>query len=72
MLPFNNLDRADFMVVLIRYYIATDAAAEQNAFQRMLTVLPTNREVLLHQPITTDEQDTAATIKLKPQFRDHK
>jgi hypothetical protein len=38
----------------------------------MLTVLPTNREVLLHQPITTDEQDTAATIKLKPQFRDHK
>lgn len=71
-LPFNDLDRADFMVALMRYYIATDEIAEQTAFQRMLSVLPKDREVLLHQPIVEKEPDTAPTIKLKPQFRESK
>ncbi len=68
MLPFNDLNRTNFMVDLMCYYVATDPTAEQS----VLSVLPLDCEVILYQPIPAEKNDTASTIKLKPQFRAYK
>jgi hypothetical protein len=67
--PFNDLDRAEFTINLMRYYQATTPANEGQAFEKMLSFLPTNREVLLRKPITTTDVEKAKTIRYKEQLR---
>jgi hypothetical protein len=68
--PFDDLDRADFMFGLMRYYVAQDEESEEKAFDRMMSVLPgtKEREIELSKPIVAAPQNTQ-TIRLKPQFR---
>ncbi|MDH6364335.1 hypothetical protein M2139_001360 [Enterococcus sp. PF1-24] len=70
-LPFNDLDRAEFTIHLMRYYKAEKAEAEEQAFQKMMAILPSKAERLieLKKPIT--EEKTAKTLRLKPQFRNN-
>ena len=68
--PFDDLDRADFMLGLMRYYVAQDEESEEKAFDRMMSVLPSTREreMELSKPIVAAPQN-AQTIRLKPQFK---
>lgn len=68
--PFDDLDRADFMLGLMRYYVAQDEESEEKAFDRMMSVLPSTREreMELSKPIVAAPQNVQ-TIRLKPQFR---
>ncbi|KRL53979.1 Fic family protein [Furfurilactobacillus rossiae] len=71
-LPFNDLDRAEFTINLMRYYQADDDTAEEQALNRMLSVLPTDRERKLHRPLTDQEKAgsvTTTTTTVKPMFR---
>ncbi|WP_461243448.1 Fic family protein [Secundilactobacillus muriivasis] len=73
-LPINDLDRADFTLGLMRYYVADTTEQEEIALQRMLSLLPSTSEKkrLLNQPIIDDKNTTTnqKTIHYKPQFRD--
>ncbi|MDN4849065.1 Fic family protein (plasmid) [Ligilactobacillus salivarius] len=73
-LPFNDLDRVEFSINLMRYYIAADSEEENKAFKKMISTLPTQREVLLHKPISDDlnELDNVKTTVIKSMFRKHK
>lgn len=42
-LPFNSIDHAEFMLNLMRYYLAEDEDQEERAFQKMVAVLPNFR-----------------------------
>ncbi|BDR55707.1 Fic family protein [Xylocopilactobacillus apis] len=70
-LPFNDLDRAEFTINLMRYYIANDEASEQSAFNKMMNTLPSTEERIreLHKPIKEETLTDAKTIRLKPQIR---
>ncbi|MHC5247421.1 Fic family protein [Enterococcus sp. LJL90] len=70
-LPFNDLDRAEFTINLMRYYQATDESGEDVAFDRMMETLPskTDRIVELHKPINEESVLEVQTRKMKPQFR---
>ena len=39
-LPFNDLDRVEFTINLMRYYIAADSEEENKAFKKMISTLP--------------------------------
>ena len=58
----------------MRYYIASDSEEENKAFKKMISTLPTQREVLLHKPISDDlnELDNVKTTVIKSMFRKHK
>lgn len=72
-LPFNDLDRADFTLSLMRYYVASSQEDEQAAFNRMMGLLPDNREVELHRPIDESASNsTTRKVTYKPQFRPDK
>lgn len=68
-LPFNDLDRVDFTTALMRYYLAADKGAAQQAFDRMMAVLPSNREQQLHRPISPTEDARPQRVHLKPMLR---
>lgn len=42
-LPFNSIDHAEFMLNLMKYYLAEDEDQEERAFQKMVAVLPNSR-----------------------------
>lgn len=71
-LPFNDLDRAEFTINLMRFYVAKSNDEETAAFKKMLSVLPSkeDRLFLLKQPVENEDRKLNKTIKLKPQFRD--
>lgn len=70
-LPFNDLDRGQFTIELMRYYAATTTEEEQVVFARMMQLLPSpqERRRQLRRPITDDGDGGGKTIRLKPQFR---
>ena len=43
-LPFNDLDRVEFTLNLMRYYQAKTPTEEEKAFERMLDTLPLPKE----------------------------
>ncbi|KRL89583.1 Fic family protein [Lactobacillus kalixensis] len=47
-LPFDNIDHAEFMINLMRYYKAKDNEAEDKALERMVATLPSPKEVQYH------------------------
>lgn len=69
-LPFNDLDRVDFTINLMRYYKATTPDQEERAFKRMLMTLPSEKErsIFLTSPIEEPDLRTKQ-FKSKPQFR---
>lgn len=73
-LPFNDLDRAEFTIGLMRYYMADDKTSEEKAFQRMTAVLPSTAERVaeLHKPVEEKKLPDAKTVHFKPQFRNGK
>lgn len=70
-LPTNDLDRAEFMIALMRYYAAEDSQAEQQTFAKMLALLPNeaDRIAALAQPIIKDSGSLGATRRIKREFR---
>lgn len=68
-LPFNDLDRVDFVVGLMRYYKSETKTDADKAFKRMMDVLPSanDRERELLKPIKEDNE-LAKTIKYKQQL----
>jgi hypothetical protein len=76
-LPFNDLDRAEFTISLMRYYQAKDNEQEELALERMLSLLPTDKERIAHlkEPLTESEkqrQSISPTIRVKEEFRSNK
>ncbi|GAF40325.1 hypothetical protein FC83_GL003336 [Agrilactobacillus composti DSM 18527 = JCM 14202] len=67
-LPTNDLDLADFMIGLMRYYAATDTTGENQALARMLQLLPSaaERHQELTKPITSEKPLDPKTIRIKP------
>ena len=68
-LPFNELDRAEFTINLMRFYGATDHSAENKAFSKMLELLPNDNEQIYHKHINEQKALNPKTVKLKPLFR---
>lgn len=71
-LPFNDLDRADFTIQLIRYYKADSKSEENKYLDRMMDILPSakEREAKLRAPLSPEEvnkEKLAPTYKVKPQ-----
>ncbi|ERL65149.1 Fic family protein [Schleiferilactobacillus shenzhenensis] len=71
-LPAKDLDRVEFMVLLLRYYVAADEDEEASVLARMLTLLPSpaERHRLLQQPITDTTVHRPRGIHVKHQFGD--
>lgn len=69
-LPFNDLDRLDFMTSLLRYYKAT-TTKEEVAFQRPVKILPSKRERQfgLKKTIKEEIDEKMKTYKIKHQIR---
>lgn len=53
-LPFNNIDHAEFMVNLMRFYVAETDVDEEKALDKIMTTLPSEKEVNLHLPLTKE------------------
>lgn len=60
-LPFNGIDHAEFMVNLMRFYVAKTPEAEEKALKKMITVVPSATEIQMNQPI----DDSAIDAKTK-------
>jgi len=71
-LPFGDLDRAEFMILLMRYYITDNSSDSQTYFDRMMHLLPMNRKAELRRPIKSDTQGKTSATHVKPQFRSPK
>lgn len=76
-LPFNNLDRVEFVINLMRYYQATNDIDLDKAFNKMMELLPSKveREAHLKEPLSEAEknhQKLSSTIKIKKEFRNNK
>ncbi|EGP4915024.1 Fic family protein [Enterococcus faecium] len=69
-LPFNDLDRVEFTLNLMRYYQAMTPEEEEKAFERMLDTLPSpkERELALHAPIQENKNIYARTYRIKAQL----
>ena len=50
-LPFNGIDNAEFMVNLMRFYVAKTPADEEKALDNMIAVVPSDMETKWHQTI---------------------
>lgn len=72
-LPFNDLDRADFTIALMRYYVANNAEEKSIAFERMMRLLPSteDRQSQLNEvpPAEGTETINAPTRRYKRQFK---
>ncbi|ANZ60410.1 hypothetical protein AYR62_15290 [Secundilactobacillus paracollinoides] len=69
-LPFDELDQTDFMTTLMRYYETDNQDEEEKYFNRLLSLLPSDRERILHKPISPDDgSGKTITFNLKPQIR---
>lgn len=64
-LPFNSIDHAQFMVDLMRFYNADSRQAEDKVLDRMMEVLPNEKEVNLHKPLTNEEKINPIDVKTK-------
>lgn len=71
-LPFNDLDRIDFMTALMRFYAAKDATEEDRTFARLLETLPTpsDRQAHLRKVIQPDEADRFKTVRVKHEIHE--
>lgn len=67
-LPFNEVDRLDFMVGLMRYYQATSEAAETAALTRMATLAPSAAERKIELCKVIEPQDPT-DLRTKKMFR---
>lgn len=47
-LPFDNIDHAEFMLGLMRFYRADTPSQEDKALDRMMSVLPSDKEIEYH------------------------
>lgn len=47
-LPFDNIDHAEFMINLMRFYQAENSQQEENALDKMVKVLPSEKEIKYH------------------------
>lgn len=65
-LPFNEVDRLDFMVGLMRYYQAETPQAEEKALDRMVALTPseTERTIELNAPIENHEEANLRTKRM--------
>lgn len=50
-LPFNGIDTAEFMVNLMRFYVAKTPEDEETALDKMIAVVPSAMETKRHQPV---------------------
>lgn len=64
-LPFNNIDHAEFMVNLMRFYVAETDVDEEKALDKIMTTLPSEKEVNLHLPLTKEEKENPLNLKTK-------
>lgn len=64
-LPFNNIDHAEFMVNLMRFYVAKTSKDEDKALDKMMAVLPSDKEINLHLPLTKEEKQNSSVLKTK-------
>lgn len=64
-LPFNNIDHAEFMVNLMRFYVAETDVDEEKALDKIMTTLPSEKEVNLHLPLTKEEKENPLDLKTK-------
>lgn len=60
-LPFNGIDHAEFMVNLMRFYVAKTPADEEKALDNMIAIVPSDMEIQMNQPI----DDSAIDAKTK-------
>ena len=67
-LPFNDLDRVEYMVNLMRYYQAETPEEEDKFFSRMMRLLPSSKEraIQLHNPVI---DPLVKTHKVKTTFK---
>ena len=75
--PFDGLDKAEFMVYLMRYCRARNITQEKQIFTHLLSLLPTDKERIAHlkEPLTEAEknrQSISPTIRVKEEFRSNK
>lgn len=49
-LPFNGIDNAEFMVNLMRFYVAKTPEDEEKALNKMIAVVPSDMEIQMNQP----------------------
>lgn len=70
-LPTNDLDRAEFMIALMRYYQAKGEHEEAGCFKKMLALLPSEVDRLkaLNQPITDSKPTMPTKHHIKREFR---
>lgn len=73
-LPFSELDRVDFTISLIRYFKADNKLDENKAFERMMSLLPSDkeREAHLKKPLTPEDmknEEISKTFRVKSEFR---
>lgn len=68
-LPFNELDRAEFTINLMRFYDAKTPTEEQQALSKMLKLIPNDNEQIYHRTINQHKKLDVKTVKLKPLFR---
>lgn len=68
-LPFNELDRAEFTINLMRFYDAKTPLEEQQVLAKMLKLIPNDNEQIYHKTINQHKKVDMKTVKLKPLFR---
>lgn len=64
-LPFNNIDHADFMIGLMKFYVAQDLQEEDKALNRMIRSLPSQYELTAHLQSLEDSKDDIEQLKTK-------
>jgi hypothetical protein len=69
-LPFNDLDKAEFSINLMRFYDASDSKAELAALKKMVALVPSQNELVYHQTQATEKGSLdLSKVKTKPLFR---
>lgn len=73
-LPINDLDRAEFTLMLMRYYKTNDEKNQNKFFERMMSLLPNESDRIqeLEKPITKEDTSKLATRKIKHEIRSKK
>lgn len=64
-LPFNGIDHAEFMINLMRFYQAKTKQEEEKYLDKMIAVLPSEKEVNLKLPLTKAEKENPMDLKTK-------
>lgn len=68
-LPFDELDKAEFSINLMRYYMATDSQAENVALKRMVALAPSQGELIYHHAQKIGHDVDLSKMKTKPLFK---